>query len=162
MQRSRIILIVTLLILLVVGMFVFAYLMRGNQAQAPQPSQTETTQQSDPYEDITRITAKHYYTDSLQAHTLAGEIPMPTACDLLTTNAVLLDNDSRVLVSFDVINNSPQECEQKVTPQRFKIGFKAPKDIKIDATFKGRPVELNLVPAKDGENPQDFELMIKG
>ena len=64
--------------------------------------------------------------------------------------------------SFDVVNNSKDQCEQTVTAQRFKVGFKAPKDIKIDATFKGNPIELNLIPAQQGENPADFELFIKG
>ncbi len=160
MQRKHILFTSALLAILVAGMFLFAYLSR-QQVEAPAPSETVATS-TDPFEDITRINAKHFFTDPPGIHTLAGELPMPTPCDLLTTNAVLLDNGSRALVSFDVVNNAGGQCEQNVNPQRFKVGFQAPKDIKIEAVFKGRPVELNLIPAQDGERPQDFELFIKG
>ncbi len=161
MQRREILLIVALLIAIVGGMFTYAYIKRSAMS-TPSNTVKETPVDPQTLMNVTRIDAKHYFTDPPGVHTLAGELPMPTPCDLLNANAVLLDDGKRAVVSFDVVNNSGGQCEQKVTAQRFKVGFKAAKDIKIEATFKGKPVELNLIPAAAGENPADFELFIKG
>lgn len=161
MQKKHIILVLSLLVVLVAGMFGFAYLSRTQIERESTETPAPVAETAENATDTTTITAKHYYTDPPGVHTLAGEMLMPTACDLISNNVVLLDNGTRAVVSFDVINNATN-CEQKPTSQRFKIGFQASKDIKIEAVYKGKPVELNLIPAKEGESPADFELHIKG
>ncbi len=163
MQRQTIVLIVGLIVVLIAGMFIFAYLKKAEYErrlmEQAQVSQSES--ERDPY-DISRIDAKHYFTLPQGVHTVAGELMMPTPCDLVDTNVVLVDNRTRAVISFDVVNNAAGQCAQTPTPQRFKAGFEAPENIQIEAYFRGKPVELNLVPAGPGENPADFELFIKG
>jgi len=51
---------------------------------------------------------------------------------------------------------------QLVTPARFKIQVAASENASIRAEFMGRRVELNLIPAEEGESPDDFEVYSKG
>ncbi len=162
MQRQTIVLIVGLIVALIAGMFVFAYLKKAEyNRQLMEEAQTPTQEDDEEY-NIARIDAKHFYTMPQGVHTLAGELSMPTPCDLIDTNVVLLDDKTRAIVSFGVINNSDGQCEKTQTQQRFKVGFEAPKDITMEAYFMGKQVELNLVPAGPEENASDFELFIKG
>jgi len=148
-----------LFLAVVAGMFAFAYFSRPTDV----PLGTNEDQMSDadgPYSDITRIDAKHFYIDG--THTVAGEILMPTPCDLLEANATVAESSpEQVTIDFTVINNA-ETCTQVVTPQRFLVSFDASPDATIQARFMGRDVELNLVPAAEGETPEDFELYIKG
>ena len=64
-------------------------------------------------------------------------------------------------IYFNIINNS-DSCAHVVTDQRFKVSFTASNEASVSARLNGRPVELNLVPAGEGESPDDFELFIKG
>lgn len=152
----------SLLIAVIAGMFIFAYLKQAEYEALRDQHTTEATPAAEEGFAFTRIEAKHYYTLPQGVHTLAGEVMLPTACDLLSTHAVLLDGGTRAVVSFDVINESKGMCAQVETPARFKIGFKAPKDVVIEALSQGKPVELNLIPAGEGESPVDFEVFIKG
>ena len=65
------------------------------------------------------------------------------------------------MVDFDVINNADM-CAQVITDQRFSVSFDASEEARISAKLEGRQVELNLIPAAEGETPDDFELFIKG
>ncbi len=146
--------------LIIVGMFVFAYLknaeIQNNTTTTPLP----TTDVDSPYKDITRIDAKHFFIQG--THTLVGEIIMPTPCDLLNWDTRIAESyPEQVTIDFNVINHS-ESCTQVVTPQRFKVSFEASKEAMIKAMFEGRTIELNLIPAQDGESPDDFELFIKG
>lgn len=161
MQRQTIVLIVGLIVALIAGMFVFAYIKKA-EYNRQLIEETQTPAAEDVTYDIVRIDAKHFYTMPQGVHTLAGELSMPTPCDLIDTNVVLVDDKTRAIVSFGVINNSEGQCEKTQTQQRFKVGFEAPQDIAIEAYFMGKQVELNLVPAGPGENASDFELFIKG
>lgn len=160
MHTKHIALVVTLLLALVAGMFLFAYFKRAEYQVPTQTSNTPLQQEAAP--EFATITAKHYYDENTGMHTLVGELPMPTPCDLLTASAIVRDNGANALVAFDVVNNSQGACAQVVTAQRFKVEFKAPEGVRIDATYKGKPVTLNLIPAGEGEDPSDFELFIKG
>lgn len=154
--------IIALIVIAAGGWYGFKY---WQEMKAGTATETPDTQDTDEF-TITRLDAKHFYTASEGVHTVAGEVVMPSPCDLLTWNAAILDDGPRAVLAFDVINNADDEdaagCPQTPTPQRFKIGFAAPQDIEIQAMFKGKPIELNLVPAAEGENPADFELFIKG
>jgi hypothetical protein len=139
-------------------MFTFAYLKKKEMVEvAPQAAVPE---EKVAYAEITRIEAKHFFIDGV--HTLVGEIPMPTPCDLLeATSRVAESMPEQVTVDFTVINNA-EFCAQVITGQRFKVSTTASEGATFTATFMGRPVELNLIPAAPGETPDDFELFIKG
>lgn len=157
MSHRLITLICSIFVLLVIGMFGFTYL---KQAEAPVTAPTaEPTQVTDTY-NVTRIEAKHFFRDGV--HTIIGEISLPTPCDLLKTSARAAESmPEQVTFEFTVINNS-ESCIQTVTPARFKVAATASKAATLSATFMGKPVDLNLVEAEDGETPEDFELFIKG
>lgn len=147
------------LALIVVGMFVFAYLKKSELAEAP--SVTPQADQTDsPYATITRIDAKHFFVSP--THTLVGEIIMPTPCDLLNWDVRIQESSPEtVIVDFKIVNHA-ETCEQTATPQRFMVTFDASKDAVIKATLEGRTVELNLIPSAEGETPADYELFMKG
>lgn len=159
MNQKAIVICIALFILIVAGMFGFAYLKKSEVT----PQVTDDTKQGEEqvkYASITRITAKHFYIDGV--HTLAGEISMPTPCDLLEADAKVMESSpEQIAVDFNVINNA-EFCAQQVTPARFKVSAAASPDATFRATFMGREVELNLVPAAEGESPDDFEIYQKG
>ena len=161
MSQKSIALIVSLFVLIVAGMFVYAYLKQSElQQPAPASPAAPAPDQVVPYPDITRIDATHYFIDG--THTLVGEIPFPTPCDLLETEALVLESyPEQVHVHFSVINNA-ETCTEVVTPQRFSVSFTASEAATISAHFMDREVVLNLRPAPDGETPDQFELFIKG
>lgn len=158
MDKRSIILVVSLLALVVSGMFIFAYLKKGEVVEAPLVVNNE--EEAVPYSDIKRIDAKHYFIDGV--HTFVGELAMPTPCDLVETNSTVMESfPEQVRLNFDVINNA-ELCAQIITTQRFMISATASTDAKFAAYFMGRVVELNLIPAAPGESPEEFELYIKG
>lgn len=159
MEHKNIIASGIVLALIIAGMFVFAYLKKTEmQSDTPVPTVTETPKTV--YDDIVRIDAKHFFIDGV--HTIVGEIAMPTPCDLLNWESKVSETKPpHVTIDFKVINHT-ESCQQTITPQRFKVPFNASADAVMKATFEGRPVELNLIPAKEGETPDDFELFIKG
>ena len=170
MQQRTIILVVILFVLIVVGMFTFAFLQRGEPAVDPAPvppRATDTPSRGSPdstdnreYPSVTRITAKHFIEDG--THTFVGEIPMPTPCDLIETDAVVRESDpEQVELQFSVLNTA-DTCAQVITPQRFSISATASPEATVSATFNGRPVELNLVPPGPNETPEDFSVYQKG
>lgn len=160
MNQKSIILIVSLFVLIVAGMFIYAQLKKDELQQVEVIPTEEQEPVTDPYADITRIDAKHYLIDGV--HTLVGEVSMPTPCDLLEAQAVVAESyPEQVTVEFSVINTAPT-CAQVITPQRFKVDFSASAEAAIRATFMGRDVELNLIPAGPGELPEDFEVFLKG
>lgn len=159
MDKRTIILVVSFFLLIVVGMFVFAYLKRTEMVQAPvveAPVEEEVVL----YPDITRIDAKHYIIDGV--HTFAGEVVLPTPCDLLEVESSVQESyPEKINLAFNVINNSDM-CAQVMTTQRFMATASASPEATVQATFMGRSVELNLIPAAEGETPEEFELFIKG
>lgn len=158
MDKRTIILVISLFALIVVGMFTFAYLKRSELATPP--AVTPAVEEEVMYPDITRIDAKHYFIDGV--HTYAGEIVMPTPCDLLETEALVLESyPEQIQLNFTVINNA-EMCAQVMTAQRFIVSARASEEASARAFFMGREVELNLIPAAPGETPEEFELFIKG
>lgn len=159
-NRRAIIIVIVLFMLIVAGMFTFAFL-KKNELQAETVSQTQQQPEAEvKYASITRVNAKHYFIDGV--HTIAGEIPMPTPCDLLEADTVVMESfPEQVVIDFNVINNA-NFCEEKITPQRFKVTVPASEEATFSAKFMGREVVLNLIPAPEGELPNDFELFQKG
>lgn len=159
MNQRTIVIAVSIFVLIVAGMFTFAFLKKNELVEQPPVAENEPEEEVE-YASITRITGKHYFIDGV--HTIAGEIPMPTPCDLLEVEARVMESmPEQVALDFNVINNA-DFCAQVVTPQRFMVSATASEAATFSATFMGRPVELNLVPAAEGETPEDFELFIKG
>jgi hypothetical protein len=159
MEQKHIIASAVVLGLIIVGMFTFAYL-KKSELESPEPTVTVTEDPSSPYGHITSIDAKHFFIGG--THTVAGEILMPTPCDLLEWDTRIMESaPEQVIIDFTVINHT-ETCAQVMTPQRFKVSFDASSEAVIRATLAGREVILNLVPALDGETPEDFELFIKG
>lgn len=159
MSQKSIVLIVVLFALIVAGMFIFAHLKKGEIQEAEMPVET-TKPVEDAYSDITRIDARHYFIDG--KHTLVGEVNMPTPCDLLEASATVMESfPEQVLIDFNVINNS-DSCAEVVTAQRFKVEAVASAEAKFSARLMGRDIELNLIPAAEGELPEEFEVFIKG
>lgn len=159
MDKKSVILVISIFALIVIGMFVFAYLKRAEMT-APAPLEQNEVVDEVLYPDITRIDAKHYFIDGV--HTFVGELIMPTPCDLVAVESLVMESfPEQVRLDFTVINNS-EMCAQVVTAQRFKVEATASAEAQVSATFMGRAVELNLVPALPGEMPDEFELFIKG
>lgn len=152
---------VVVFILVVAGMFGYAQFKKNQISQTAEPEPNVASEQdSERYASIERIDAKHFYIDGV--HTLAGEVVMPTPCDLLTTEAMVAESyPEQVTVDFSVINNA-EFCAEVETPQRFKVSFTASAEATISALFNNRVIELNLIPAAPGETPDEFELFIKG
>jgi hypothetical protein len=159
MEQKHIIASVLVLVLIVLGMFIFAGMKHKEIVEEntpPAPVVEETT----PYDNITRIDAKHFFDG--KTHTLVGEILMPTPCDLLNWSSDIAESmPEQVTVRFDVINDADM-CAQVMTPQRFKVSFDASQGANIRVLFMGKELPLNLVPALPGESPDDFEVFIKG
>lgn len=159
MDKKSIILVIALFAMIIAGMFIFAYLKRGEIAAQP-PVETTIPTEEVMYPEITRIDAKHYYIDG--THTFVGELIMPTSCDLVQGEAAVMESmPEQIRLDFTVINNA-DTCAQVMSVQRFKIEAIASAEATVSATFMGREVELNLIPAADGETPDEFELFIKG
>lgn len=161
MEHKHIIASFSILALIIVGMFVFAYLKQSELAEAPTIDTQARKEDDSPYGHITRVDAKHFFVDN-KTHTVAGEIVLPTPCDLLNWETRIQESSPEtVIIDFEVVNHS-ETCAQTETPQRFMVSFDASKEAVIKATFNMRPIELNLVPAGEGETPESFELFIKG
>jgi hypothetical protein len=157
MRHRDIVLITSLLGVIVVGMFTYTYLVKKS-APVETPTPTEELP-ADTY-GISRIDAKHFYRDGV--HTIVGELPMPTPCDLLTYSASVAESyPEQVTFDFDVVNTA-EACAQVVTVQRFMVTATASADAILNARFMGQAVELNLVEAAANETPESFELFIKG
>lgn len=160
MNRGAVIGAAALFVLLIVGMFVFAYMKRSEQIQEVVEPTTTEEDTSTPYDHITRIDATHYYIDGV--HTLVGEIAMPTPCDLLDYDVVIAESyPEQVTIDFVVINNA-ETCTQTITPARFKVEATVAEEATWSARFMGRSIELNRIPAPEGERPENFEVFLKG
>lgn len=159
MSQKSIILIVVLFALLVVGMFMYAHL-KSSELKTVEVTPPQDETEAVPYPEITRIDAKHFFVDG--KHTLVGEVVFPTPCDLLNTDSIVRESyPEQVALDFSVINNS-DSCVEIPTAQRFKIDVMASENATFSAKFMSRDIELNLIPAGEGEFPDDFEIFIKG
>lgn len=159
MSQRAIVMAIVLFMLIVAGMFTFA-VMKQRELSTPPATDTAPATTTFPYPQITRIDAKHFFADGV--HTIAGSVVLPTPCDLLESSATVMESyPEQVRLEFSVINTA-EFCAQVETEQRFLVTATASPEATFSATFMGRAVELNLIPAGPGESPDDFELFIKG
>lgn len=160
MDKKTIILTSVIFILIIIGMFTFAHLKKSELNEVSSETNNPELEEIIPYPEITRIDAKHYFIDGV--HTFAGELLLPTPCDLLNTEAFVMKSlPEQIKLDFTVINNS-ENCIQTITAQRFLVSATASEQATVTADFMGRAVELNLIPAAEGDRPEDFEVFIKG
>jgi hypothetical protein len=160
MTKNSIIVLFFLLVLMVVGMFLFTYLYKLNEPGASANTQAVSTSTTASLYNVTRIEGKHFFDEGV--HTIVGELALPTPCDLLTTDAVVAESfPEQVSFNFTVINTT-EDCDQRVTSQRFKIEARASKGAQLNAKFMGQAVELNLIEASAEETPDSFEIFEKG
>ncbi len=158
MKQNGIVAAIVIFVIIIAGMFVFAFLKKSEIVEPVTENETGNTQS--PYDSITRIDGKHYFIDG--KHTVVGEILMPTPCDLLNWDSSIAESmPEQVAIGFTVVNTTDM-CAQVVTPQIFQVAFDASEQASISATLNGRSVELNLIPAAPGERPEDYEFSGKG
>ena len=156
-----------ILILAVLGFIAISFQksVLDTNSQTDKTSSASTTQwENTPAEIIatpkTVITAKHAYRN--KEHIVAGEVPLPTLCDILNTSAVVSADKKQVLIQFVSTIKTGDKCPSDITPVRFKVSAKADKDALISATLNGQSITLNLIEAGSNENLDNFELYIKG
>jgi len=160
MQHRAIILSISLFVLIVLGMFVFVFIKQNEMKQVTTPTPDVEDTEGGKYADIKRIDGKHFFIDGV--HTVVGEVPMPTPCDLLEVDAIIAESfPEQVTLDFKVINNA-EFCAEVITLQRFKVSATASEAATFKAMLQNRVIELNLIDALPGETPEDFELFIKG
>lgn len=158
MENRTIVLVSILFLLIIAGMFGFTYLKSQEQSAVSEPT-VDTSVPTNNY-GITSITAKRFFIDN--THTIVGEINMPTPCDLLEVDAVVMESfPEQVRFDFTVLNTA-EICDQVVTPQRFMVSAEASELADLQATFMGEVVTLNIIEAEPGETLDDFELYSKG
>jgi hypothetical protein len=106
------------------------------------------------------ITAKHAY--KAGKHTVAGEMEVPTPCNILDAHATPSSDGKKVFIEFASSVKTGDACIQVITPVRFKVTAVGAADAVWSATYNGQPVKLNLIEAGPKEDLDNFELYIKG
>ncbi len=166
MDKKSTYIIAGILILAVIGFIVISFQKTTLDTKTPlSPEFASTTAwENTPAETILSpnivITAKHAFLKG--THTIAGEVPLPTACDVLDTTAVASADTKQVVVQFVSSVKTGEKCAPNITPARFKVMVNALNSAVLSATFNGQPVTLNLIEAGPNENLDNFELYIKG
>jgi uncharacterized protein YneF (UPF0154 family) len=151
-MKKIIITFVTLLIVLIAGLFIAEkFFNKTIIEEVSAPINTEPL----PIIDI-----KEQYKDS--TYTFVGTIDVPTPCHSLTTS---VNPISEGLYEIVITTVSPQEdimCAQVITPKQYSVSFEAPADIEVIATIDGVLHELSRFVIPEGADISTFELYIKG
>ncbi len=111
-------------------------------------------------EVVPDITAKHQYKNG--KHIIAGEVNLPTPCYILDVQAVVAESMPEQVTLKFTSTTQGELCAQMVTTERFRADFTASQKAVISATWNGKPVKLNLIPAGVNEDLNNFEIFIKG
>jgi hypothetical protein len=162
MDKRTIYLFVLVFTLIIVAMFIYAFLMRSELAETTFPDTEivpDSSFESQYLPDI--VEGKVFYSDG--EFVFAGVVTTPTPCDLLEVNVVLMESmPEQIRLDFTTLNTA-ESCIQVLSDQRFlTTPVKASPDAVISATYNGQSVNINFVPALPGESPEEFELFIKG
>ena len=152
---------IILFVLIIIGMFTFAFL---KQKEIKVENNNNTDEIMDEsigrYDYIERVDVKHFFIDGV--HTLVGEMPMPTPCDLLESKVLVMESyPEQIQIDFSVINNA-ESCIQQITPARFQVTATADEQASFKAKLMGRDIMLNIFEADIDERPEDFEIYLKG
>jgi len=162
MDKKTIYLFVLVFTLIVIAMFVYAFVMRGELASktdVENDSAVDVPSESQYQPDI--VEGKVFYSNG--EFVFAGVLTTPTPCDLLEVDVVIMESmPEQIRLDFTTLNTA-ESCIQVLTDQRFLTSpVTASPDAVISATYNGQPVNINFVPALPGESPEEFELFIKG
>ena len=159
MSKTSIIVVIILVILAILGFHFFApdsWKFWGQTANVIDTT-VDTSSQASEHETIT---AKHQYKNG--KHIVAGEANSPTPCDILSASATVTKSlPEQVTINF-TSTSTDSLCAQVITSNRFKVEFSASENATVKATWNGKPVGLNLIPAGENEDLGNFELFIKG
>ena len=123
---------------------------------------TESTQETAPGYLPDVVSVLHQFKDGM--HTIAGEVDVPTPCDLLQAEAVVEVREPRedmVTLQFTTLNDA-DTCAQVITAARFKETFSAGEKAEFTALWNGRPVRLNIVEVGPNDSIDDFDVYFKG
>lgn len=127
--------------------------------------QTGTTEEQIPLKDgssssyeITAINARHQYKNG--KHIYAGVIDLPTPCHTVSVEAVST-GAGKYTLKFTT-KTTDEVCAQVITPRPFRVEFAAPKNITVGATVDGRPVTLNVLEVREGEDIDKVQFNDKG
>ncbi|MDE2218313.1 MAG: hypothetical protein KGJ58_02580 [Patescibacteria group bacterium] len=108
--------------------------------------------------EITTINARHQYKNG--KHTYVGMIDLPTPCHIVSVVAVP-SGKNKYTLQFTT-KTTDGVCAQVITPRPFRVEFAAPKNITVDATLDGKPVNLNILEVKEGDNIDKVQFNDKG
>ena len=149
-----------LLVIIVAGMFGYSYLASRPAAVAPDTPAVVPEDEPDRYADITRIDAKHFFTNG--EHTVVGTLILPTPCEVPSATAAVAESfPEQVMIDISIVTTD-EMCAPVLTEQRFMVTAAASENASFSARLQGRPVELNLIPASPGETPEAVEFFEKG
>ncbi|MDE1988736.1 MAG: hypothetical protein KGI39_03495 [Patescibacteria group bacterium] len=109
--------------------------------------------------EITTINARHQYKNG--KHTYVGMIDLPTPCHSVSVTAVPSDATNHYTLQFTT-KTTDGVCAQVITPRPFRVEFAAPKNITVGATLDGKPVNLNILEVKEGDNIDKVQFNDKG
>lgn len=108
----------------------------------------------------TIVTAKHLYYKGM--HTFAGEVPLPTPCNILEHNITASKDKTQIFITLSSSIKSDEVCAQVITPARFKLTVSANKNAVVVTTLNGQEIILNIIEAGPDDNLDNFDLYIKG
>ena len=152
--------------IIVAALLLFGYIMYqkssilSTEDKTPSWAEEPATTSVSNLPDRIVITAKHAYRAG--EYIIAGEVPLPTACEILESAGTASADKKKVFVELMTSIKTGGTCPPKITPARFIVKVKALQSATISGTLNGREVTLNLIEAGPSENLEDFELYIKG
>jgi len=101
LSRRVIIVAIVFFCLIVAGMFTFAFLKKTEIQESNIEDSLVQLSAEVKYAAISRIEAKHFYIDCV--HTIAGELAMPTPCDLLQNEVMVAESyPEQIFIDFTV------------------------------------------------------------
>lgn len=87
-------------------------------------------------------------------------INLPTPCH--TVSVVAEPAGAGKFTLQFTTKNTDELCAQVITPRPFRVEFTAPKNITVNATLDGKPITLNILEVKEGEDIDKVEFNEKG
>ena len=94
------------------------------------------------------LAANHYFSEG--RHSIQGSVSLPTPCHELSSE-VFVAELAPVQARIDFTTTLTSEiCAQVITDKFFSVGFEAPAEAVVSATWNGRPIELVLSQAGSG------------
>ncbi len=144
------------LVILLVIVFVIV-LIRSKGAATVNETPNDTTSVVE-YADV--VTVRHQYKNGV--HTYAGDFRLPTPCHTLQSAIAAGSGRMVNFLTFTSTYPSDTMCAQVITTKGFKLSVENNPEAKVEATFNGKPLRLNIIEVGPNENLDDFEVNYKG